>query len=443
MSIVLRNCARVSLPEHFKSEVLGLYLHYNNKGETIRNYKYRAGVAYLPLNMDKLKYVSKLLGEDIVDERSAGEPLHEKFSVLPSFKFRDHQAIPAAQLLQHCLENKYGVLSAECGAGKSCVMAWTAGQLQGKTLILVDMAMLLEQWVLTYEFVWGRKVQTITSSTKEFADICICTFQLLNSNPGLVTTMKDMFTTLILDEFHSVGSDLRREILFKMNNNYRLGCTASLQKKGFSDDVLTDFVSSVSVKMVDATALKSEVTFVKTDRPWYSSDPSQWGKISSKLAKDEKRNQLIASIVLEQVKAGRKILLIGITIEQLKYIDSIIKKVPACRSIVYVGSTTLAQDRKLKEDVESGVVNVLATVHKLNKGVDVPSLDCLILTRPINNFSGVVQIAGRIVRLVAGKPNPIVIDLLDANSLSECFARNRRKWYKQLGYSFTDQFSTL
>ena len=434
MAIVVRNCARVELPEDHRNEVLSLYLHFNRSGESIRNYKYKAGVAYLPLNMDKLKYVSKLLGEPIIDERTEGEPLTDTFKVLPSFKFRDHQGIPAAKFLKHLQENNYGVLSAECGAGKSCVMAWTAGMLQGKTLILVDMAMLLEQWVLTYGFVWGREVQTITSSTTEFSDICICTFQLLNSNPELVMTMKDMFTTLILDEFHSVGSELRREVLFKMTNKYRLGCTASLQKKGFSDDVLTDYVSSVSVKMVDATALKSEVTFIETGRPWYANDPSQWGKISSKLAKDEKRNLMIADLVIAKAKQGRRILLIGITIEQLKFIDALIKKVPECKSIVYVGSTTLAQDKKLKEDVESGAVTVLATVHKLNKGVDVPSLDCLILTRPINNFSGVVQIAGRIVRLVEGKPTPEVIDLIDSSSLSECFAKNRKKWYLQLGY---------
>lgn len=435
MAIVLRNCARVTLPEDFKSEVLGLYLHYNNKGESIRNYKYRAGDAYLPLNMDKLQYVSRLLGEEIIDERSEGEPISSAFNVNPEFTFRPHQTVPAAELLAHCQADNYGVLSAPCGNGKTVVMTWVAGQLGGKTLILVDMGSLQAQWAREFKMVWGRDIQIIDKNTVEFEDVAVCTFQLLNSNPQIVTRMHKAFRTLLLDEFHAACSPTRREILFALSNKYRVGCTATLMKKGFADDTLTDFVSGISATMEDKNALKAQVHFVETGRPWYSSDPEQWGKIVSKLSKDNIRNDHTAALTIAMATVGRKVLVIGTTIESLQYVNALVSKDPFCKSTLYVGSTTLKQDLALRDDLASGKINIIMTSKKADKGLDLPDLDCLILAKPMNNEAGVTQISGRTVRSVEGKPLPLIFDMVDKNSLAERFAKNRSRWYKKLGYS--------
>lgn len=435
MSIVLRNCARVNLPEHFKSEVLGLYLHYNRAGDSIRNYKYKNGVAYLPLNMEKLRKISQLLNEPIEDQRSAGEPLSSPFVLNPAFKFRDHQIIPSAQLLAHCEANNYGVLSAGCGNGKTVVMTWVAGQLGGKTLILVDMGSLLSQWCESYQMVYNKEVQVIDKDTKDFGDVCIVTFQMLHSNQEMLLQMREKFTTALFDEFHTTASDTRREILFKLSNKYRIACTASLMKKGFESDVLTDFVSGISVTMEDKNALKPVIHFVETGRPWFSSDPDQWGKIISKLSKDSVRNDQAAKLAIAMATAGRKILLVGNTIESLQYINSILTKDPFCKSVVYTGSTTLKQDKALRDDLAEGKTNIILTSKKADKGLDLPSLDCLILIKPANNEAFVQQISGRVVRPEEGKPVPLVFDFVDNNSLATRFAGNRKKWYKKLGYT--------
>ena len=112
MPIVLRGCARVPLPPDYKNEVLGMYVHkHSNKDveEQVKNYKYSAGFAYLPLNSDKLARVSRLLNEPIIDERSEGEPISSAFNVNSEFTFRSHQTVPAAELLQHCQDENYGV----------------------------------------------------------------------------------------------------------------------------------------------------------------------------------------------------------------------------------------------------------------------------------------------------------------------------------------------
>lgn len=437
MPIVLKNLAQVHLPPEHRAEVLGMYFHEGRDGSSIKNYKYdsKTGYAYLPLNMRKLLYISKLLGEDIVDERHKGSLLSSPFYENRKFKFREHQTVPAFELLEFTKANRYSLLQAPCSCGKTVVMTWVAGNLGKKILILVDMGSLQSQWSEAFDLVWNKKVQIIANSDTEFADVCVATFQMLHYNPDLVKRIRKEFGCLLLDEFHATSSSTRREILMQMNNKYRIGCTATPYKKGYSDEVLSDMVADVSVEMIDRKALKAEVYFEPTGTRFYSSNPDDFGKIQSKLGKDEKRNNCVAGLVANQVKAGRRILVVGVTIESLEYVNNwLINNCPECKSRVYVGSTKLKEDLALREDIATGTINTILTVKKSEKGLDLPSLDCLVLARPANNEALIVQLAGRIVRRIEGKSTPVIYDLVDSSELAVRFATNRRRWYKKLGY---------
>ena len=102
-----------------------------------------------------------------------------------------------------------------------------------------------------------------------------------------------------------------------------------------------------------------------------------------------------------------------ITQAGLREIEVLLREDQACRPVVYVGSTTLKQDRQLREDLASGKINIILTVKKADKGLDLPSLDYLILARPANNEAFIIQISGRIVRSLPGKPTPVILDLVD------------------------------
>lgn len=441
MSIIIRNMARVKVPEDKLSTVLRMYLYEGRDGSRLKNYKYTPsnGYVYLPLNYEKLVQVANLLEEEIIDERSEGLAISQPFIVKDSFKFRDYQVEPAKEFLHHIKSNNYGVLLASCGCGKTVVMSWVAGQLNKKILVLVDMSSLAVQWQEAFQMIYGVTPSIITKDTVDFADINIATFQLLNLNPELLDRMRDTFGVTIIDEFHSAGSgESYREVLFKLNNKYRIAGTATFRKKNFSDFVLADLVSFPSVEMVDHAALKCEIKFVETESRFYSSNPDDWGRTMSKLAKDNYRNQLIINLVRHYTNKGRKILLAGITKEQLGHIVNELKQYEECRPLLYVGSTSAKQDIAMREGVENGTYNVVATVSKFSKGTDCPALDCLVFTKPSNNQSATEQLVGRIVRKREGKPTPLVIDLIDNSELASRFARNRRKWYKQLDYTIIE-----
>lgn len=441
MSIIIRNMARVKVPEDKLAQVLRMYLYEGRDGSRLKNYKYTPsnGYAYLPLNYEKLVQVSQLLGEEIIDERSEGLAISQPFVVKESFKFRDYQVEPAFELLGYIRANNYGVLAAGCGCGKTVVMSWVAGQLGKRILVLVDMSSLAIQWQEAFQMIYGITPQIITKDTTEFADVNIATFQLLHVNPELLERMREAFGVTIVDEFHAAGSaETFKEVMFKINNKYRIGGTATFRKKNFSDYVLADLVSFPSVEMIDHAALKCEVKFIDTGSKFYSSNPDDWGRTMSRLAKDKYRNDLIIKVVSDLATAGRKVLLAGITKEQLGYIVDQLKRSEHCKPLLYVGTTSAKQDVDMRNGVENGKYNIVATVSKFSKGTDAPALDCLLFAKPSNNQSSVEQLAGRIVRKLEGKPTPLVVDLVDNSDLAKRFANNRRKWYRQLGYTILD-----
>ena len=435
MPIVVRNAARVELIPELREAILGMYVHYGREGAYIRNYKYKSGVAYLPLNRRKLDQVALITGKSIVDERSAGSNLSTPFLLNPAFTFRDHQGEPALEMLKYIRRYQYGVLQAGCGCGKTVVMTWVAGQLHSKILVMVDMGSLQSQWKEAFQIVWQKEACIINRGTLVFPEVCIVTFQLLHANPLLLDRISKEFGVILLDEFHSTAAETRREVLFKLNSKYRIGCTATLMKKNFSTEVLTDMVDDVSVVMVDEEELQAEVRFLPTGYMFAYNTPDMWGKIISALGKDAVRNFEIAKVVAVNCKLGRKVLVVGVTVASLKIIHAILLKVPECRPVMYAGSTTLKQDQALKVAVANGKTNVVLTVKKCEKGWDVASLDCLVNAKPANNEAGLVQLIGRILRALPGKPRPIVYDMLDGGSLAATFAKNREKWYKKMGHT--------
>jgi superfamily II DNA or RNA helicase len=72
-----------------------------------------------------------------------------------------------------------------------------------------------------------------------------------------------------------------------------------------------------------------------------------------------------------------------------------------------------------------------ATFKMAEEGLDIPSLDTLILATP---KSDVEQAVGRIQRPCAGKKNPVVLDVVDVGySIAIAMHQNRRKVYSRIG----------
>ena len=76
---------------------------------------------------------------------------------------------------------------------------------------------------------------------------------------------------------------------------------------------------------------------------------------------------------------------------------------------------------------------IVGTYAMAQEGLDIPSLDTLILATP---KTSITQSVGRILRDAPDKKDPVVLDLVDPKiSILNAYWGSRKKTYKKLGYN--------
>lgn len=429
--------AKVILPEEHRLEVLKMYTYYK-KGvsQPVFSYRFKDGIAMLPLNMQKLRLVADILGATIVDQRGLKNVPPKTFQISPGFSFRDYQVEPSGSLLESIQKNKYGTFSAPCGTGKTLMLTFVSGSLGESTLILVDQTNLMANWIEANQLMWNRPVQIIDGKTKDLGHVGITTFQLLHRNEELLYRLKDHYGCLLIDEAHTCQATTFTKVIQRLDNRYRIATSATFFNKHFPTELLVDCCGApVCVTMKDENALIPRVDFVSTYVDTPSDIPDDFGsKTLPYLASNDKRNALIVELVRDGISKGRHIVVICIKQDQARYLAD--KCNEFCNAETYVGTSSAKKDLDIKTRFESGKIDCVFTCKKLDKGTDFTVADMIIFTRPGNNESMVQQLSGRVVRKKEGKPEPIIVDLVDRGQLVWRFAKNRYKWYKNLNYVF-------
>jgi len=156
------------------------------------------------------------------------------------------------------------------------------------------------------------------------------------------------------------------------------------------------------------------------------------------LVADEARNQLILDDLLQAVNEGRSPILLTERREHLEFFASrLASSVP--HVIVLRGGTGTRQRRTVAEELARIPDNekrvLLATGRYVGEGFDDARLDTLFLAMPVSWKGTLVQYAGRLHRLHAGKAEVRIYDYVDRNcpTLIRMF-RKRLRGYRAIGY---------
>lgn len=74
------------------------------------------------------------------------------------------------------------------------------------------------------------------------------------------------------------------------------------------------------------------------------------------------------------------------------------------------GKTESRAREKAFSDFEAGTVRVLVNVDLADEGVDIPGIEAVLLARPTWSLAKYMQMIGRALRLMPGKPHAVIID---------------------------------
>jgi len=381
----------------------------------------RGAVDYLP------ELASSSVDYKLVESRSR---------VKTKIKLRDYQEGIAEGIVE---AGDNGVIKLYTGFGKTIIALKLAEMLGQRTLIIVKDKKGFNQFVKDIEhFVHPDAVGKIKGKTVEIGQITVATIQTLQRDTAKIRSdYRNKFGLVIVDECHEFVTDKRRETISAFAPKYLYGMTATDRRTdGQGEAIFFMFGKKLIERNLDVTPPRIEVLEYR--------NPSMVGEYHEMVAEmidDEERNELITRAAEEDVKEGRKILILTKRIDHFMTISEMLKEkgvkaVHPVRSDAPEKAQADLMQALRKNKIDYDVI--LGTYSMLSTGVDVPSLDTLYLAGDIKSDVLIEQSAGRILRLFEGKDDPKVVDVQDTgNAIFKRQAKSRMNFYSDQGWLIT------
>tara|TARA_Y100000401_G_scaffold95113_1_gene81740 strand:+ start:1767 stop:3110 length:1344 start_codon:yes stop_codon:yes gene_type:complete len=374
--------------------------------------------------------VPRFYGEDkFGPPREDRRPEPVKISTKFNGKLRDetHQndALAAA------LKAGHGVLSLPCGFGKTTVSLAIACKLGYRTMIVVHKEFLANQWrERIQQFCPGASIGIVQQDKKETeCDFVIAMLQSLSLKEYSFSDF-DSIGTLIVDEAHHICAKVFSQSLFKMCPKHVFGLSATPTRKDGLTKVLHWFMGPTFFEVERKNQEQVEVFPIEYTCDRFHDPPpcTRFGKLSlatmiTELTEDRQRNIVILQLIKDIVKTTRQVLVLSDRRHHCEVMHQSFKKT----SGLYMGGM---KEADLAESSKKRII--FATFSQAHEGLDIPTLDTVILATP---KSDIVQSIGRIMRETKGKKNnPHIYDIFDQWSICHAMYKKRLKVYKQGGF---------
>lgn len=347
---------------------------------------------------------------------------------------------PVAESFLRCVDKgEGGIITLQCGGGKTVTTLYLISKVKKKTLVVVHKTFLMNQWrERIEEFLPDAKIGYIQGNTIDIygKDIVIGMLQSISMKDYPKKIFQD-FGLVVFDECHHLGAEVFSKALSKSACPYTLGLSATPDRKDGLSKVfvwyLGDFVYKAKKNKDDGVDVK--VYYYLNDDPSYSKEVISYTnriitpKMINNICYNKRRNDLIIHILPKLIKENREIIILSDRKQQLKYLGDQIEKQNISSYGYYLGGM---KQSDLDETEKQRVM--LGTYNMVSEGFDCKKLNTLILASP---RSDIEQSVGRIQRLMPEQRTikPLVIDIGDMFSIYVSQMDKRLRYYEKEGYN--------
>lgn len=327
-----------------------------------------------------------------------------------------------------------GIIQCSTGFGKTILALKLFEELKTRTLVIVPRTNLLNQFVYEYKKYFKRDAGVIQGEKESISDFTVATLQSLQRKKDLCKSLSSKFGCVIVDEAHLFVPKKSREVIETFNSKYRYGFTATPKRTDEQSEAIFFTFGPIRVRR----ELPSATPKVKLT-PFYGEIPIlEYAKIIDYQTKNGDRNRLILKKIREEVDKGRRVLVLTKRIEHFKELyELLILRDSLLKSVVFKLQAD-EDNRELLKGLREGTQTfkvLLGTYSLLSTGVDIPSLDTLVLAGDLKSEVLTEQSGGRIRRLFEGKQEPLIIDVQDlGNKILAHQAKARIKFYKSANW---------
>ncbi len=371
----------------------------------------------------------------------------------PKTKLRPYQQ----EAFDRALDEKRGIIEIATGGGKTLLAAHIIHHLSRPTVFLVHTKDLLYQTMDTLQrelgIVPGQAgdgrvdpqpvtVATVQTCVRAFdlkLDTCPDGEALPSDEPvaydklAMLRNYLKEVNVAIFDECHHLPTDstygLANELV---NAHWRYGLSATPYRADRMELLMEaalgpKFYSARASSLIEQGYLVPPRIFIKTVpaltvrqfKPEYNEIYSIY------VVENRRRNKMIAEMTAEMIGQGKSVLVLVNQVRHGQILEKLMPGVPLLH-----GNTSTAERQRILDELRSKTGPAVIATTLADEGLDVPTLDCVIVAGAGKSPTRVFQRIGRALRRAPGKKEATIIDFLDDAPFLREHAVDRLELYK-------------
>jgi superfamily II DNA or RNA helicase len=348
------------------------------------------------------------------------------------------------------LNHRQGIIKSCTGSGKTLISAIIVAALNKPTNIFVVGLDLLQQFHDLFSEIFQEEIGYVGNGVCEIRRINIVSLwtaakslspkkkikvsddddekeKFNESDAGKIQTMIKSAKVIVFDECHGASTDSFKKIYSSINPEYIYGMSGTPHKleetdlliKALLGDIIVDIPAS---ELIDKGFLiKPVIKFFEVPKEYVESR-TYLGIYKEYIVENTTRNRMIVTSTKKLVENGFQTLVLFRQITHGKKLLEMLRK-EGVEVEMLSGKDKLERREEIKARLLSGELRCVISSSIYDTGVDISSLNALVLASPNKSLVRALQRIGRVIRIHPGKTEVRVVDFWD-NTL---FLKNHSK----------------
>lgn len=333
-----------------------------------------------------------------------------------------------------------GLLVAPPGYGKTRMGLGVAAALRQPTLWLTHRKDLCEQVrrdALNYCALPPRAVGLFGMGRNVLGThLTVCMVQTLASSPQDLAVLSKWAGTVVADEVHHLAATTWLHVMNHLPAAYRVGLTATPDREDGLEGIIRAALGGAFAEITQEMAVESgriilpEVRMIEAG--YQHRDKAGWDNVQRGRAQDASRNWLVGGLGVRELRESRRTVCLVTLKEHAELMGQVLGNQYRVPVAVISGEDQIATRGRAFKGCEQGKV-ILVCTPLFDEGLNLPSLDSLVMATPDKSSTGLHQRGGRLFRVSPGKGRPRLLDCCDmaVPSLAR-HAKIRLAFYKRM-----------
>lgn len=386
--------------------------------ESLQKYKerYKEANKVTPLSTkwDEAESTNLMYGFD--SNSSVSMENHETYEIVQPRSAQELALTALNETMEQGYDKALAVLAT--GLGKTYLAAFLAKKFK-RVLFIAHRDEILQQAKQAFSIVHPTKSAGYFNATEKDvdSDFIFASVYTLHQKYHLQKFTKDDFDLIVIDEFHHAVAKTYSRVIDYFNPKFLLGITATPDRLDNKDVYsICDGNVAIQIHFLDAIArnwlspfhyygIKDEIDY--SHIAWLGNHYDE-----EQLLKEQLQDKVVEKIFNEwQRYKQSKTIAFCSSIKQANFLCTFFQT-RGISAEVLTGQHFKLERKRIREDFESGSIEIIFTVDLFNEGVDIPTVDTLLFIRPTESISIFTQQIGRGLRISEGKSHCVIIDCI-------------------------------